>query len=137
MTDHKARTRQMYSSMKPGQDVDAMIDEFLAEDFVEHEEIPGMDSTRETPRQFFSMLFGAMPDFHADVQDVLQDGDKVAVRATFAGTHQGEFMNIPPKGNHVEFEVFDVLQFRDDKVVAHWGVMDMAAVMEQMGAPTR
>jgi len=136
MTDYKALTQDMFDSMVGDADVDVMIDRFMAEDFVEHEAIPGMDATRETPRQLFKMLLAAFPDFRATVQELLQDGDKVVVRATFSGTHQGEFMGVPASGNQIEWNVIDILQFRDDKVVAHWGVMDMAAAMAQMGAPS-
>ena len=134
MGDYKALLQEMYDSMVPGKDVDAMVDRFMAEDFVEHEAIPGMDNTRETPRQLFKMMLAAFPDFRATIHDMLQDGDKVAVRATFSGTQQGEFMGVPASGNGVEWAVIDILQFRDDKVVAHWGVMDLAGAMAQMGA---
>jgi predicted ester cyclase len=63
-----------------------------------------------------------------------QDGDKVASRVTFSGTHQGDFMGLPASGNRVEWDVIDILQFRDNQAVAHWGVMDMAGAMAQMGA---
>ena len=134
MTDHKALAQDMFDSMTGGVDVDAMIDRFMAEDFVEHESIPGMDNTRETPRQLFTMMLSAFPDFRATVHDILQDGDKVVARVTFSGTHQGEFMGVPASGNQVRWDAIDILQFRDDKAVAHWGVMDMAAAMSQMGA---
>jgi steroid delta-isomerase-like uncharacterized protein len=134
MADYKALAQQMYDSMVPGADIDSMVDRYMAEDFVEHEAIPGMDATRDTPRQMFAMLFAAMPDFRTTVHDILQEGDKVAVRATFSGTHQGDFMGVPASGNKVEWAVIDILQFRGDKAVAHWGVMDMAAAMAQMGA---
>lgn len=44
-------------------------------------------------------------------------------------------MGVPASGNRVEWNVIDIIQFRDDKCVAHWGVMDMAAAMAQMGTP--
>jgi steroid delta-isomerase-like uncharacterized protein len=134
MTDYKALAREMYESMVPGQDVDAMVDRYMAEDFVEHEAIPGMGNTRDTPRQMFAMVFAAFPDFRIVIHDMLQDGDKVASRVTFSGTHQGDFMGIPASGNRVEWDVIDIMQFRDDQAVAHWGVMDMAGAMAQMGA---
>jgi predicted ester cyclase len=68
------------------------------------------------------------------VDELLQDGDKVVARVTFSGTHDGEFMGVPASGHRVEWSAVDILQFRDDKVVAHWGVMDMAGAMAQMGA---
>ncbi len=137
MHDYKALAQQMFDSMTGDVDVDAMVDRFMAEDFVEHEAIPGMDNTRETPRQLFKMLLTAFPDFRASVQELLQDGDKVVARVTFSGTHEGEFLGMPASGNRVEWGVIDIMQFRGDKCIAHWGVMDMAAAMAQMGTPTR
>jgi len=135
MTDYKALAQQMYDAIGPGIDVDEMVDRFMAEDFVEGESIPGMDTTRETPRQMFKMMLAAFPDFSVTVHDMLQDGDKVASRVTFSGTHQGEFMGVPASGNHLEWDVIDILQFRDDQAIAHWGVMDLAGAMAQMSAP--
>lgn len=134
MADFKALAQEMYESVVPGQDIDAMVDRFMAEDFVEHEAIPGMGATRDTPRQLFKMMFASFPDFRIEVHELLQDGDKVTARVTFSGTHQGEFMGLPASGNRVEWSAIDILQFRDDKAVAHWGVMDMAGAMAQMGA---
>ena len=134
MTHHRELAQQMFDAMTGDADVDAMIDRFLAEDFVEHEAIPGMGATRDTPRQLFTMMHGAFPDFRATVHELLEDGDRIVARVTFSGTHQGEFMGMPASGNPVAWNAIDILQFRDDKVVAHWGVMDMAAAMAQMGA---
>lgn len=137
MSDYKSLTQDMFDSMTGNVDVDAMVDRFMAEDFVEHEAIPGMDNTRETPRQLFKMMLGAFPDFRATVHELLQDGDKVVARVTFSGTHEGDFMGVPASGNQVDWSVIDILQFRGDQCVAHWGVMDMAGAMAQMGTPPR
>lgn len=137
MSDYKSLARDMYDSMTGNVDVDVMVDRFMAEDFVEHEAIPGMDNTRDTPRQLFKMMLAAFPDFRARVHELLQDGDKVVARVTFSGTHDGEFMGVPASGNRVEWSVIDIIQFRDDQAVAHWGVMDLAGAMAQMGTPSR
>jgi steroid delta-isomerase-like uncharacterized protein len=134
MPDQKAFVQAMFDSMAGDVDVDAMVDRFMAEDFVEHEVIPGMDNTRETPRQLFRMMVQAFPDFRATVHQLLQDGDKVVARVTFSGTHEGEFMGVPASGNPVEWSAIDIIEVRGDKAVAHWGVMDMASAMAQMGA---
>ena len=135
MPDYKALTQGMFDSMAGVESVDGLIDRYMAEDFVEHEQIPGMDNTRETPRQLFKMMLTAFPDFRATVNDLLQEGDKVVARVTFSGTHQGEFMGMPASGNQVQWDAIDIIQYREDKAVAHWGVMDMSAAMAQMGAP--
>ncbi|RYP86925.1 hypothetical protein EKO23_08130 [Nocardioides guangzhouensis] len=134
MSDYKALVQEMFRAIAAGGDVDAAVDRYLAEDFVEHEEIPGMDNTRDTPRQLFTMMQTAISDFHVDVHDLIQEGDKVVARVSFVGTHTDEFMGIPARGNPVSINAIDVLQFRGDQCVAHWGVMDMADALAQMGA---
>lgn len=134
MSDYKALVREMLKAIAAGKDVDAAVDKYVAEDFVEYEEIPGMGNTRDTPRQLFTMMHAAITDFHVDVHDLLQDGDKVVARSSFVGTHTGEFMGVPASGNPVDINVIDILQFRGDQCVAHWGVMDMAGALAQMGA---
>ena len=69
---------------------------------------------QETPRKLFKMMLAAFPDIRAEVHELLQDGDKVVARATFSGTHQGEFMGVPASGNPVRWDVIDILEFRDD-----------------------
>lgn len=134
MSDYKALVQEMYQAIGADGDLDATVDKYLAEDFVEHEEIPGMGNTRETARQLFTMMRAAITDFHVDVHDVLQEGDKVVARVSFVGTHTGEFMGVPASGNPVAINAIDILQFRGDQCVAHWGVMDMAGALQQMGA---
>ena len=90
---------------------------------------------QETPRKLFKMMLAAFPGFRVEVHELLQDGDKVVARATFSGTHQGEFMGVPASGNPVRWDVIDILEFRDDKSVAHWGVRDMAGARAQMAPP--
>lgn len=134
MSDYKALAREMFGAIAAGGDVDAAVDKYLAEDFIEHEAVPGMGNTRDTPRQLFTMMHAAITDFHVEVHDLLQEGDKVVARVTFVGTHTGEFMGVPASGNPVGINAIDILQFRGDQVVAHWGVMDMAGALAQMGA---
>ena len=134
MSDYKAVVREMFGAVAAGQDVDAAVDRYMAEDFVEHEEVPGMGTTRDTPRQLFTMLQAAIDGFHVEVHDLLQEGDKVVARVSFVGTHTGDFLGVPASGNRVHLDAIDILQFRGDQCVAHWGVMDMAGALAQMGA---
>ena len=133
MPDNKAVLRDMYAAWATG-DVDATIERFVAEDFVEHEAIPGMDNTREAPRQIFTMMRAAFPDLGISVHDMIAEGDKVVARITFTGTHSGVFLGVPATGNRVAMDGIDIMEFRDGKAVAHWGVTDMAGMMAQMGA---
>jgi steroid delta-isomerase-like uncharacterized protein len=133
MSDLKAVAQGMYDSVRAGSDIDAAVEKYMAEDFVEHEAVPGLGATRDTPREMFKMMHAAFPDFRMEVLEMLQDGDKVVTRLKMRGTHQGEFMGVPASGNQIEVDTIDIMQFRDDKAIAHWGVMDFAAMMQQIG----
>jgi steroid delta-isomerase-like uncharacterized protein len=111
-----------------------VIDELVADDFTEHEQLPpGIPPGKDAPRELAAMMRNAFPDFHVAVEEMLQDGNKVITRARFSGTHQGEFMGIPPTGASFDIGVIDIVEFRDGAAIAHWGVMDTAAMMGQLG----
>ena len=113
----------------------SLTDEFLAPNFIEHEELPpGIPNDREGVKQLTTMLRSAFPDFKAKIEDIIAEGDKVVVRMTWSGTHQGEFMGIPPSGKSVSFGVIDIVRMARGKFVEHWGLMDSSMMMQQIGA---
>ena len=131
--DHAATIRRMYDLINAG-DIDG-FGELLAEDFVEHEETPGLDPTKEGVKQFFHMYKAAFPDLRMEAQDVLMSGDKVVARARATGTHQGEFLGMPATGKHVDVQLIDIIRFDDDGLAReHWGVFDALALLQQLGA---
>ena len=133
MSENKAVILRLYDEVFSQGNID-LIDELMADDFVEHEELPpGIPPGKEAPIAFLGMFRAAFPDFRATVEEMLEDGDKVITRARFSGTHQGEFMGIPATGNAFDVAVIDIVEFRDGKAVAHWGVMDQAGMMQQLG----
>ena len=133
MSDIQAVMKRIYDDVFTQGNVE-MIDELMHEGFVEHEELPpGIPPGREAPKAMMAMMRSAFPDFRADVEEMLQDGNKVIARARFSGTHQGEFMGIPATGNTFDINVIDIIEFEGDKAIAHWGLMDTARMMEQLG----
>ena len=130
----RARTRQFYDEVINTGALDR-IDEFLTEDFVDHEEFPGIPSDREGVKQFFSMMRSAFPDFRIDIEDILVEGDRVAVHLRLTGTHEGEFMGIAPTHKRIDVEGGDFLRIVDEERAAeHWGVTDVMTLMQQLGA---
>ena len=124
MSDVKALTQSLYGQMSEGGDIDAI------EDFVEHEEIPGLDATgRDIPKVMFRMMRGAMPDMRAEIELLIAEGDMVMAYGAFVGTHEGEFMGIPGSGQGVRLPFADILEWRDGKIAGHWGVADMSSML--------
>jgi steroid delta-isomerase-like uncharacterized protein len=136
MADLKATVRSMYNGISGASDVSAMLDEHVTEDFVEHEEMAGIQAGtgRDLAEQQISMMQRAISDLRFNVDELVQEDNKVVARVTVTGTHTGEFMGIPASGNKLEFRAIDVFHFRGDKISDHWGVTDSAAMMMQMGA---
>lgn len=109
-----------------------VLDEVFSQDMVDHSHItnpPNLDGTR----QMFAMMFSAFPDFKATIQDQIAEGDKVVTRKTFTGTHQGDYMGIPPTGKDIAFEVIEIVELVDGKITDHWAVGDMLGMMQQLG----
>jgi steroid delta-isomerase-like uncharacterized protein len=111
----------------------AVADELLAPDFVEHEEMPpGMPGGRDGCKQFFVMFRKAFPDLKVTIDDMIAEGDKVVLRATWHGTNTGEFMGMPATGKTVDYQAIDIVRMKDGKAVEHWGVDDRLGMMQQM-----
>ena len=130
--DHAVTMRHAYDLLN-ARDVDGFGD-LLADDFVEHEEFPGFEPTKEGVKTFFRMYHAAFPDLRMDAQDVLSSGDKVVARARATGTHQGELMGIPATGKSIDVQFVDIIRFGDDGLAReHWGVFDTMTMMQQLG----
>jgi len=65
-----------------------------------------------------------MPDLRVDVLDMIAEGDKVAVRYTVEGIHEGDLFGVPPTGQRVS----------DGKIQEHWRITDSLGMMQQPGA---
>jgi predicted ester cyclase len=110
-----------------------VISELVAEDFVEHETMPGMPEGREAVGWFVTGFRSGVPDLRAEVDDLIDEGDKLAVRSTWSGTQEGELFGMPATGKRFAITVIDIVRFEGDKAVEHWGVTDVAGLMEQVG----
>ena len=131
--DHAAAMKRLYDLINAG-DIDG-FGELVAEDFVEHEEMPGLERSKEGVKQLFHMYRAAFPDLRMEPQDVLVSGDKAVARVRATGTHQGEFLGMPATGRSVDVQLIDITRFGDDGLAReHWGVFDALALMQQLGA---
>ena len=130
--DHAMTMRSAYERISAG-DI-AGFGELVADDFVEHDETPGLPPTKEGTLEFFRILLTAFPDTRMDVEDLIASEDKTVARVKVTATHQGDFMGVPPTGARVEIQLIDIMRFDDAGLVCeHWGVTDMLSLMQQLG----
>ena len=128
--ENKAIERRVAEELNKGNV--GVIDEFFAPDWVYH--IAGMEPMgREAFKQLMKMVYSAFPDFHMAAEDMIAEGDKVVTRWTNSGTHQGEFMGIPPTGRQMSYASTLMVRFVDGKEVYAWEVMDRLTMLQQLG----
>jgi steroid delta-isomerase-like uncharacterized protein len=131
--DNAATLQRFYDLINVG-DIDG-FGELLADDFVEHEKTPSLDQTKEGTKALFRTFIAAFPDLHWEVEDILTCGDKAVSRVTCSGSHEGEFMGVPPTGMTFNVQAIDIVRFGDDGLAyEHWGLLDTTEMMQQLGA---
>jgi steroid delta-isomerase-like uncharacterized protein len=132
MADYKEMAQRWYSEvMSEGKT--EVIDELCAPDFVDHDPLPGSTADLAGLKDFVAQIRAAFPDMQVTADDIVAEGDRLAVRSTMRGTHEGDFMGIPGSGKKVEVSNYDFVRFENDQAAEHWGVIDSAALMEQIG----
>jgi steroid delta-isomerase-like uncharacterized protein len=112
----------------------AAVDEFFAADFVDRSApIPGISQNREGLKQFIAQYVRAFPDAHINVEDQVQDGDKVVTRFTARGTQTGELMGMPASGKKVAITGLQLDRISGGKVVESWVEFDQLLMLQQIG----
>ena len=111
----------------------AAAEEYIAANYVGH--FTGAPPVQGIAafQQYLRMWNTAMPDSTVTVEDMVAEGDKLAVRVTYRGTHTGPLMNIPPTGKSVTISGINVFRFVDGKAVEQWANVDDLGMLQQMG----
>jgi steroid delta-isomerase-like uncharacterized protein len=110
-----------------------LLDDLVADDYVENEPIPGFELNKKGLKDYFKMMFVAFPDFKANIDFMIVEKDKVVVYLTYTGTHKGNYMGAPASNKKINFKAVDIIKVQDGKMVEHWGVLDVMTMMEQLG----
>lgn len=82
---------------------------------------------------FMSALLAAFPDSRFVVDDVIVEGDKVAVRHRLQGTHQAELQGVPATGRQVEVGGIVIFRIENGKIAEAWLNADIMGMMQQLG----
>jgi steroid delta-isomerase-like uncharacterized protein len=112
----------------------AVLEELLDPDFVDHDALPGQDPGREGHKQILAAFHSAFPDLNVTTEDIVNEGEKVVSRWTARGTHNGELLGIAPTGNGVTIKGIDVLRVAEGRIVERWSQFNSLEMMQQLGA---
>jgi steroid delta-isomerase-like uncharacterized protein len=112
----------------------AVIEELIATDFADHGAAPGLAPGREGYKQMTLPFRAAFSQPHTTIDDAIVEGDKVAWRWTFRGTHTGPLMGIPATGKAIAFTGITIDRVAGGKIVERWNQADFMGLMQQLGA---
>jgi predicted ester cyclase len=107
-------------------------DRFVAKDFIEHNpRLPheGLAGTKK----FLNIVFAAFSDYHAEIQQLVAEGDWVVSRIQFTGTNDGPYDGRPATGNKLVFSTSDFYRIENGKIAERWDVVETLARAVALG----
>ena len=130
--ENKAIIRKIFEEGMNNQNL-SVIEQYVSPQYVNHGipgHQPGIDGFKEIVKQFSD----AFPDMKITQEEVTGEGDIVAARGSWTGTNKGSFMGMPATGKHVKVQYMDFWKLKDGKCIENWVQMDIAGLMQQLGA---
>ena len=112
----------------------AAVDELLARDYVQHGPVRPAPLGREDLKQTYPLFRAAFPDLRFTIEDLVCEGDRVAARYAFGGTHRGVFQGIAPTGRRVAGTGITIFRLADGRIAEAWAQWDRLGLLHQVGA---
>jgi steroid delta-isomerase-like uncharacterized protein len=109
-----------------------VLDETHSADSIAHNPAIADPADYETYKQVALAYITGLPDLHVTTDDLIAKDDKVIIRWTVTGTHQGEIMGIPASGKQVTYTGITIYRLADGMVVETWWAMDTWGLMQQI-----
>jgi steroid delta-isomerase-like uncharacterized protein len=132
--ENKALARRFFAEVADGGQLDRAA-EMMAADDRNHDPglPPALRGSRDAYINHFPMYTAAFLDMRIAVEDVIAEGNKVAVRWTLTGTHNGSLMGIPPTGKRVDCSAITMQRIAGGMIVEGWMIFDALGMMQQIG----
>ena len=131
--ENKAIVRQQEEELFTQGNLDA-ADEVYAPDYVGHdpsnsEEVRGLEAAKRAASDYRQ----AFPELRVTVEALIAEGDRVAARLRFRGTHLGELDGIAPTGRRVDCTGIVISRIEEGKIAEDWANFDDLGMMRQLG----
>ncbi|MFI6160132.1 ester cyclase [Micromonospora sp. PTRAS2] len=94
--------------------------------------LPSMD--RQGVKEFGDAFFAGMPDLRHPLDELIADGDHVALRCRYEGTHDGELLGVPASGRRVSAVGIGIMRIEAGRIAEFWVSPDRLTIMRQIGA---
>lgn len=110
------------------------LDEVLADHWASYAPNAGPGTSRENFEATVLLFREAFPDLHVETEEMLVDGDRVAVRSTMTGTQEGTFLGVAPTGTSVTTQFIDIHHLEGGVIAESYHVEDLLGIFFQVGA---
>ena len=131
--ENKEVVRRFVEEVMNGGDLDA-ADDLVSPVHVNHDPTaPQVPPGPEGVKWLTGMYRSALPDIRFETGEMIGEGETVAHRWTFTGTHRGEIMGVEPTGKWVEVTGVEMNRVEKGKISASWTVSDALGLMGQLG----
>lgn len=132
LAENKELARRIPEEVATEGDID-LLDDICTPDVVDHSPL-GEVSGREELKAQIAGIRESFEGFSATVEDVVAEGDTVAMRVTLRGEHVGEFMGVEATGKAVTIDNMVFTRIEDGKIAERWVQPDLLGLMRQVGA---
>jgi serine phosphatase RsbU (regulator of sigma subunit)/predicted ester cyclase len=109
----------------------AAVDELMVPNYVEHQIPDGRLPSRHSLKQLLGMYYKAFPDMKSVLHDILAQGDRVMYRWSVSATHLGDWLGIPPTGNHMRATGITIYRITGGKAVVGWSSVAISRSEEE------
>jgi steroid delta-isomerase-like uncharacterized protein len=110
------------------------LERFISPDVVDHNPVPGQAAGLDGFKQWMASARTSFPDLQGSVEDVIVQGERVAARMTWHGTHRGDFVGVPPTNKRIAMTAFHHVRFARGRAAEWWGTADVFGALQQMSA---
>ncbi|MDN4610053.1 ester cyclase [Arthrobacter burdickii] len=117
-----------------GADDAVALEGLIAADVIDHMPVPGQPGGREGFIFWMHSMHAAFPDMTGAISDAVVEGDKIAGRVLWTGTHEGEFLGLPATGRPVAITAMHLVRFRGGVAVEWWGAADLLGAAMSLNA---
>jgi predicted ester cyclase len=131
--DNKAAARRFFEEGWNQRNA-AHLKAFLGDEYVSHNSLDFAIRSAEDYCAGVIAYRAAFPDLVTSVEDVVAEGDRVVVRGTDRGTHQGDFMGRAASGRLVTTTWIEIFRMESGKAVEGWVETDTKELMDQLGS---
>ena len=131
--DNKDRVRRLFEEVWNGGKL-GLLDTLIGAAYMDHNPVPGQPSGAAGVKGKVETLREAFPDLRFTLEELVAEGDLVAARYSWRGTHKGEaFLGIPPSGKAILVRGMDFFRLREGRIVERWDNVDELGMLTQLG----